>query len=100
MLNFIMFHYNYIMFKIPSLPDFADNIKKDDSIQEFSLNDVEKWEMLGAGSFGTTFLGKFKGKEVALKQLHASQNEVPKFYISGLLFSHRKLQIPQIIISP
>ena len=43
------------------------------------MKDIEKEEVLDGGSFGTTFIAKFNGKEVALKQLHARNDKVPKF---------------------
>ena len=67
------------MFKIPSLPVVSKKVNKDETLKEFSMKDIEKGECLGGGSFGTTFIAKFNGKEVALKQLHARNDEVPKF---------------------
>ena len=67
------------MFKIPSLPVANEKINKDETLKEFSMKDIEKSEVLGRGSFGTTFIAKFDSKEVALKQLHARNDKVPKF---------------------
>ena len=55
------------MFKIPSLPDVSEKVNKNETLKEFSMKDIEKGEVLGGGSFGTTFNAKFNGKEVALK---------------------------------
>ena len=54
------------MFKIPSLPVVSEKVSKDETLKEFSLKDIENGEVLGGGSFGTTFTAKFNGKEVAL----------------------------------
>ena len=64
------------MFKIPSLPVVSEKVNEDETLKEFSMKDIEKGEVLGGGSFGTTFIAKFNGKEVALKQLHARNDEV------------------------
>ena len=67
------------MFKILSLPVGIEKVNKDETLKEFSIKDIEKGEVLGGGSFGTTFIAKYNGKEVALKQLHARNDKVPKF---------------------
>ena len=36
--------------------------------KEVSIKDIEKCEVIGGGSFGTTFIAKFNAKEVTLKQ--------------------------------
>ena len=64
------------MFKIPSLPVVSEKVNKDETLKEFSMKDIEKGEVLGRGSFGTTFIAKFNSKEVALKQLHARNDKV------------------------
>ena len=51
------------------------------------MKDIEKGEVLGGGSFGTTFIAKFNGMEVALKQLHARNDEVPKFLKEAKIMS-------------
>ena len=51
------------------------------------MKDIEKGEALGGGSFGTTFIAKFNGMEVALKQLHARNDEVPKFLKGAKIMS-------------
>ena len=51
------------------------------------MKDIEKEEVLDGGSFGTTFITKFNGKEVALKQLHARNDEVPKFLKEAKILS-------------
>ena len=51
------------------------------------MKDIEKGEVLSGGSFGTTFITKFNGKEVALKQLHARNDEVPKFLKEAKIMS-------------
>ena len=51
------------------------------------MKDIEKEEVLDGGSFGTTFIAKFNGKEVALKQLHARNDKVPKFLSEAKIFS-------------
>ena len=66
------------MFKIPFLPVVSEKVIEDETLKEFSMKDIEKGEVLGGGSFGTTFIAKFNGKEFALKQLHARNDEVPK----------------------
>ena len=43
------------------------------------MKEIEKGEVLVDGSFGTTFISKFNGKEAALKQLHARNDKIPKF---------------------
>ena len=68
------------MFKNPSLPVVSDKVNKDETLKEFSMKDTEKEEILGCGSFGTTFIVKFNGKEVDLKKLHALNNKVSKFF--------------------
>ena len=75
------------MFKITSLPVFSEKVNKDEILKEFSMKDIEKGEVLGGGSFGTTFIANFNGKEVALKQLHASNDEVPKFLKEAKIMS-------------
>ena len=75
------------MFKIPSLPFVSEKVNKDETLKEFSMKDIEKGEVLGGGSFGTTFIAKFNGKEVALKQLHARNDEVPKFLKEAKIMS-------------
>ena len=67
------------MFKIPSLLVVREEVNKDETLKEFSIKDIEKWEVIGRGSFGTTFIAKFDGKEVALKQPHTRNDEVAKF---------------------
>ena len=67
------------MFKIPSLPVVSEKVNKDETLKEFSIKDIEKGEVLGGDSFGTTVIAKFNGKKVALKQLHARSDEVSKF---------------------
>ena len=42
------------------------------------MKDIEKGEVLGGSSFETTFIAKFNGKEVALKQLYARNDEISK----------------------
>ena len=82
------------MFKIPSLPVVSEKVNKDETLKEFSMKDIEKGEVLGGGSFGTTFIAKFNGKEVALKQLHARNDKVPKFLSEAKIFSclmHEKM---------
>ena len=49
------------MFKIPSLPVVSEKVNKDETLKEFSMKDIEKGEVLGGGSFGTTFTAKFNG---------------------------------------
>ena len=75
------------MFKIPSLPDVSEKVNKNETLKEFSMKDIEKGEVLGGGSFGTTFNAKFNGKEVALKQLHPRNDEVPKFLKEAKIMS-------------
>ena len=75
------------MFKIPSLPFVSAKVNKDETLKEFSMTDIEKGEVLGGGSSGTTFIAKFDGKEVALKQLHARNDEVPKFLKEAKILS-------------
>ena len=67
------------MFKIPSLPVVSEKVNKDETLKEFSMKDIEKSEVLGRGSFGTTFIAKCNSKEVALKQLHARNGKVALF---------------------
>ena len=45
------------------------------------MKDIEKGEVSGSGSFETTFITNFNGKEVVLKQLHARNDEVPTFLL-------------------
>ena len=66
------------MYKITSLPDVSENANKDETLKEFSTKDIEKREVLDGGSFGTTFVAKFNGKEFSLKQLHVRNNEEQK----------------------
>ena len=54
------------MFKIPFLPVVSEKVNKDETLKEFFIKDIEKGEVLGGGSLGTTFIAKFNGKEVAL----------------------------------
>ena len=75
------------MLKLPSLPVASEKVNKDETLKEFSMKDIEKGEVLGGGSFGTTFIAKFNGKEVALKQLHARNDEVPKFLSEAKILS-------------
>ena len=75
------------MFKIPSLPFVSEKVNKDETLKEFSMKDIEKSEVLGGGSFGTTFIAKFNSKEVPLKQLHARNNEVTKFLKEAKIMS-------------
>ena len=75
------------MFKIPSLPVVSEKVNKDVTLKEFSIKDIEKGEVLGGGSFGTIFIAKYNGKEVALKQLHARNDEVPKFLTEANIMS-------------
>ena len=51
------------------------------------MKDIEKSEILGGGSFGTTFIAKFNSKEVPLKQLHARNDKVPKFLKEAKIMS-------------
>ena len=75
------------MFKIPSLPVVSEKVNKDETLKEFSMKDIEKGEVLGGGSFGTNFIAKFNGKEVALKQLRARNDEVLKFLKEAKIMS-------------
>ena len=75
------------MFKIPSLPVVSEKVNKDETLKEFSMKDIEKGKILGGGSFGTTFITKFNGKEVALKQLHGVTTKFQN------LFKKRKLWV-------
>ena len=75
------------MFKIRSLPLVSEKVNKGETLKEFSVKDTEKGEVLGGGSFGTTFNAKFNGKEVALKQLHPRNDEVPKFLKEAKIMS-------------
>ena len=52
------------MFKIPSLLVVSEKVNKDEKLKEFSIKDIEKWGVIGAGSFGTTFIAKFDGKKL------------------------------------
>ena len=82
------------MFKIPSLPVVSEKVNKDETLKEFSIKDIEKSEVLGRGLFGTTFIAKFNGKEVALKQLRARNDKVPKFLKEAKIMSclmHRNI---------
>ena len=74
------------MFKIPSVPVVSEEVNKDETLKEFSIKDIEKCEVIGGGSFGTAFIAKFNGKEVALK-LHARNDEVPKFLNEAKIMS-------------
>ena len=69
------------MFKIPSLPVVSEKVNKDETLKELSIKDIEKGEVSGSGSFETTFITNFNGKEVVLKQLHARNDEVPTFLL-------------------
>ena len=75
------------MFKIPSLPVVCEKVNKDETLKEFSIKDIEKGVVLSGGSFGTTLIAKFNGKEIALKQLHARNDEVPKFLKEAKIMS-------------
>ena len=75
------------MFKIPSLPVVSEKVNKDETLKEFSIKDIEKSEVSGRGLFRTTFIAKFNGKEVALKQLHACNDKVPKFLKQAKIMS-------------
>ena len=75
------------LFKIPSLPVVSGKVNKDETLKEFYIKDIEKGKVLDGGSFGATFIAKFNGKQVALKQLHARNDEVPKFLKEGKIKS-------------
>ena len=75
------------MFKIPSLHDVSEKVNTDEKLKRFSIKDIEKGNALGGTSFGTTFIAKFIGKEVSLKQLHARNYEVLKFLKEAKIMS-------------
>ena len=61
------------MFRLPNIPTRRIPIVKEPTITEFQFKDVVKGDFVGSGGFGATFIGQYRGKQVALKELNARE---------------------------
>ena len=75
------------MFRLPNIPTRRIPIVKEPTITEFQFKDVVKGDFVGSGGFGATFIGQYRGKEVALKELNARETEHQKFIKEAKIMS-------------